>query len=209
MYRTQPGEFDPVEREVVLPAQGLLGHLLGVLTHGTAIIESAGQEASRPRHHVVGQAPAGGVEGTDQRSRTGEQGRVVRPGRQRFVEMDDVEVLVAHGPNLPQLGRRIGSDRGDRAVGGGRQTVAERGDAGIGGWTIARGEHPDPLPLLAQRAGQAKNLHLHATGERQAVGQMIPIRMVLSLADRGPLRGPGGVRGPHDRAPHSRSANWD
>ncbi len=85
------------------------------------------------------------------------------------MEVDDVETLVAKGPDRPELRGRVGRERRDRAVRRGRDGHAERGDPGVGRGAVAGRQHPGLVAQLAQGAGEAEDLHLHAAGHRQAV----------------------------------------
>ena len=65
---------------------------------------------------------------------------------------------------------RSGASGGDRAVGLDRDRVAQRDDGRVGRGAVAGGEDPHVVAGRPQRAGQAQDLALHATGNRQAVG---------------------------------------
>ena len=113
-------------------------------------------------------SPAAWNVATDRR-RVHEQRGHRRPGRERLVEVEHVELLVAQGADRAQRRGRVGGERGDRAVGRGRQAVAERGDERRRRRAVARREHAHLDAHRPQRARQAQHLALHAAGDRQAV----------------------------------------
>ena len=115
---------------------------------------------------------------------------MVGAGRERLVQVEDVELLVAHRPDDPELRRGVGRDRRDRAVGGGRDAVAERRDPAVGRRAVAGREDPRVVAAGAQRAGQAEHLALHAPGHGEAVRahQPDPHRRKLLLAISQPGR---------------------
>ena len=132
-------------------------------------MRSATQRSGPAEDPVARRAP-GGVERADDRRRVHQHARHRRPGRQRLVDVEDVELLVVERPDRAQRGRGVGRQRGDRAVGRRRQAVAERRDERLRRRPVARPEHPGLVALAAQLAGQAEHLGLHAAGHGQAVG---------------------------------------
>ena len=99
---------------------------------GRASSDTAQRRSSRSRQpaHAPGRASGrrrsspGGVERADERRGLRTAARsCVGPGRERLVQVDDVERLVAERPDRAQLGRRVGRERGDRAVGRGRDAA--------------------------------------------------------------------------------------
>ncbi len=162
-------QLHAVEGQVVTSPEVVLGQLAGVLRHRHPVVEPTGQEADRVGHEFVRQGTTGGVEGADQWCRPQEQRGHGRTGGEGLVQVDDVEVLVPHGPDGPQLSRRVGGDRGDRAVRRGRQAQAQRRHPRVRGWAVARRQHPHRVPLPAERPRQAEHLHLHAARQGEAV----------------------------------------
>ena len=122
----------------------------------------------RPQVLVAG-AVARGVERGDDRRRVQQHRRLRRPGDERLVQVEHVELLVAERPHRAQRARRVGRERRHRAVGRGRQAVAERRDERGRRRAVARRQHPHLDAHLAELAGQAHHLGLHAAGHRQAV----------------------------------------
>ena len=78
----------------------------------TTTLRSSGPPSSGDERaeHLVARRPPGGVERADE-SAPGASCTVVigRPGRERLVDVDDVEALVVEGPDRAQGGRRVGA----------------------------------------------------------------------------------------------------
>ena len=128
------------------------------------------RRSSTRLEHPVARRHAGGVERADDRRAAHHQRRHRRPGGERLVDVEHVELLVAQGADRAQRGRGVGRQRGDRPVGRRRQAVAERRDERFRRRAVARSEHPRLVALAAQLAGQAEHLGLHAAGHAEAVG---------------------------------------
>ena len=93
------------------------------------------------------------------------------------MHVDDVERLVVEGADRAQRRRRVGRERGDRAVGRRRQAVAERRHERLRRRSVARSEHARLVTLAAQLPGQSEHLRLDATRARvRLYGQTSPIR---------------------------------
>ena len=180
----------PLNTGVVLAAEVAPGEGGGVGGHRAADVEAVGRATAaadagtcsrrcrRRRGRCRASAPS-----------VNEQRGLGRPGDERLVEVDDVEVLVAQRPDGAQLGRRVRGEGRHRAVGGGRHADAERGDAGVGRRTVAGRRAPAPRgPSGAQRPGQPEHLHLHAAGHGEAVGAHEPDPEHAPNVDRGPHR---------------------
>ncbi len=166
----EPLDLDAVEQQLVASAEGPLGRDPGVLRHRAADVEPLGQPPDARLQHGVGRAVARPVERAHQRRVAEQQGCHGRPRRQRLVHVEDVERLVAQGPDRAELGRGIGGQRGERPVRRGGHALAERRHAGVGRRAVARGEHPGVDTQHAQRAGEAQHLRLDTARDREAVG---------------------------------------
>ena len=90
-----------------------------VLRHGDAVRRGCSAAAHRrPAQVLVGCALAGGVERARRSARCAAACAVMRrPGDERLVEVEDVELLVGQRADRAQLARRVGRERRDRAVG--------------------------------------------------------------------------------------------
>ena len=134
--------LDRVEQELVGAAEPALGEGHRVGRHGAAVVEAAGHPLQPPAQVAVGSALPRRVERADLRGIAHQQRGDAGPGRHRLVEVEHLEVLVAQRADGAQLGGRVGGERGDGAVGGGR---ARCGRAGVtpasGGGPVAGPEH--------------------------------------------------------------------
>ena len=163
-------QLHAVVEQVVASAQNFASRVAGGGRDRHPQVEAVGEEAGGPGEDLVREEATGRVEGADERSGPYEQRCHGRPGRQGLVEVDDVEGLVPHGSDGPQLAGGVGSNGGYRAVGDRRQAVAERRHVGIRRRAVARAEHPRGVPAATQRPRQPEHLHLHTAGLGEAVG---------------------------------------
>ena len=88
-------------------------------------MRSASQSHDAVEHRYE-RAVTGGVERAHDRRRVHQDRRHRRTGRERLVQVEHVEVLVGRARMVRSVAGRVGRDRRDRAVGGGRDAVAER-----------------------------------------------------------------------------------
>ena len=80
----------------------------------------------------------------------------VAPGAKGSCRWRTSKCLVAQRPDGAELGRRVGGERGHRAVGRGRDALAERRDAGVGRRAVAGAEHPRLVAEGPQRRGPGR-----------------------------------------------------
>ena len=163
-------DVDAVEEHPVVAPEVRLHEREGVLGDDDLDVDVADRPGQEALEHAIARRRAGGVERCDQRGAAEEQRRHRRPGGERFVDVQDVELLVAQGPDRTQRGGRVGGQGSDRSVGGGRQAVAERRDERLRWGTVTGSEHASLVPVAPQLAGEADDLGLDAAGNAQAVG---------------------------------------
>ena len=195
----EPLDLDAVVEELVAPRRGPPGrgpsHPVTPRTRWSSRAASATQG---PAHDAIPSALARGVEGAHLGCIGEEGGRHARTGRERLVEVDDLEALVAQGADRAQLGGRVRGQRSHRAVGRRRHAAAERGHAGVRGRAVAGAEHPRLVAERTQRAGEPEHLALDATGDGQGVRTDRP-RCAPPEASAGPQTTPEGRRSRRSR----------
>jgi len=94
--------LDPVEEDLVLAAEGCRRHGRSILGYGEGPVQATVQPPHPTIHEVVGEASASGVEGADHGGCGQEECGRGRTGSQRFVQVNDVEFLVAQRPDRAQ-----------------------------------------------------------------------------------------------------------
>ena len=130
---------------------------------------------------------ARGVERADLRAVAAEQRALVGPGHERLVQVHDVGLEAAQRLERALATRASGPGPSARSSRCSRTDArADRHDAGLGRRAVARADDPDVDAELAQRAGEAEHLALHAAGRDSEYGEI----------DRRPSRRTGSlVRG--------------
>ena len=149
-------DVDAVEQHLVVAADVPANEIQRVLRHHDAMIEPIGHPPQRRPQQPVPGRDAGGMERADRRCPVEQQRRHRDARRHRLVQVDHVERLVVEGADRAQRRRRVGSERGHRPVGRGRQRVAERGDEALRRRAVARSEHPRLVAPATELAGQAR-----------------------------------------------------
>ena len=102
LHLAAPTHLDPVEENLVFTAEGGRSHGRRVLGYGEGAVQATVQPPHPGIHDVVGEASTGGVERADHGGCGKEERCRGRTGRQRFVQVDDIEFLVAQRPDRAQ-----------------------------------------------------------------------------------------------------------
>ena len=161
--------LDPVPYHLVGPADLVAGRSHGFLRHRYPQVEVVGGPDAQPPERPDPAAGSSPVKRPDQGVTPEGQGGQGWPRRERLVEVDHIESLVAEGSDGPHGSGGVGGDGGHRAVRCGREGVPERRHRRIRGRPVAGAEDPRVHSELAQGPAQAENLPLHATRNGEAV----------------------------------------
>jgi hypothetical protein len=181
-------DLDAVEQHLVVAAEVGTGEVGGHLGNGTAQVDAHGHPRGDGHEPAVRQAAAGGVERADDGSGVHEQRRHRRAGRDRLVDVQHVELLVAQHADRAQCRRQVGGDRGHRPVRRRRDAVTQGGHKGGRRWTVARREDACLDALRPQHSGQSQDLQLHPTGDAEAVrAHETDTHYVVTLVPKGPI----------------------
>jgi len=127
-----------------------------------------------PAEQPVRDALSGAVERAHLRKVARHQTRVAGPGRQRLVQVQDIEPAGPHGAHGAHCRARTERNGGDRPVGGERRGATEpdeatRGEARHVAVVVGGREDDGVVTSIDESRGEADHLALHAAGPAQAV----------------------------------------
>ena len=162
-------DLDAVRKYFVFTSEIALGEKNRVLRHRHSMIDRRGERLERRVQVSITGALPRGVERRNDRRHLHYQRREGRSGRQRFVQMENVELLVLQNANGSQRRRRIGCQRRNRTICGRRHGIPERRHERVRRSTVAWTENPNLVTLSPQFTGQTHHLTLHPTRNREAV----------------------------------------
>ena len=146
----------------------VLGQLCRRFGNGDANLDPAREATQQGSRPPVWRAVTGGVEGADHWCGTGEEHGDRDAGRQRLMQMQNVESPSADRPYRAGGGSRLGRHWRDRAVDAESERPPGADSAAVSRHFSGR-DDGDLVSLTLERPGQAEDLLLHSSGCRQAV----------------------------------------